>query len=395
MLVPPTPAKTLVDEGDRDRALADRRRDALDVAAAHVADGEHAGQAGFEQVRGARQTASRAAARSSGERSGPVLMKPFASSATQPSSQPVLANRAGHDEDVTGCRASRARLTQLSRQRHALESGRRLRGRRSRCGCAARSPDCPRCGGSGSATSLSASPADADQHVHAPAPSAARNTAACPAELPPPTTMTSFARAELRLHRAWRRSRRPRLRTARGSRSGGFRYSAPVAMITARAGTRRPSSISNAYGRRSQESCCARLSRSSDLRAELLRLRVGAAGELLRRRCRSETRGSSRSSSSSPPGRRARWTRAPGRRALPRRRRPPPPAPPGRRRRSRGRARCVWSIASLNPRQSAICWLVGLRSTTSPRQISTGTSSTPTWNRSSSSWTPASRSRSM
>ena len=31
-------------------------------------------------------------------------------------------------------------------------------------------------------------------------------------------------------------------------------------------------------------------------------------------------------------------------------------------------------MASLKPRHSAICWLVGLRSTTSPRQISTGTS---------------------
>ena len=37
-------------EGDRDRALADRRRHAFDVAGSDVADGEHAGQAGFEQM---------------------------------------------------------------------------------------------------------------------------------------------------------------------------------------------------------------------------------------------------------------------------------------------------------------------------------------------------------
>ena len=41
----------LVDERDRNRAFADGRRDALDVAAPHVSDGEDAGPAGFEQVR--------------------------------------------------------------------------------------------------------------------------------------------------------------------------------------------------------------------------------------------------------------------------------------------------------------------------------------------------------
>ena len=41
----------LVDERDGDRSFADGRRDALDVAAAHVADREDAGQAGLEQIR--------------------------------------------------------------------------------------------------------------------------------------------------------------------------------------------------------------------------------------------------------------------------------------------------------------------------------------------------------
>ena len=49
----------LVNERDRDRAFADRGRDALDVAAAHVADREDAGPARFEQIRRPRQRPSR------------------------------------------------------------------------------------------------------------------------------------------------------------------------------------------------------------------------------------------------------------------------------------------------------------------------------------------------
>jgi hypothetical protein len=40
-----------MDEGDGDRSFAHRRSDALDVSAAHVADGEDAGKAGLEKVR--------------------------------------------------------------------------------------------------------------------------------------------------------------------------------------------------------------------------------------------------------------------------------------------------------------------------------------------------------
>ena len=53
------------------------------------------------------------------------------------------------------------------------------------------------------------------------------------------------------------------------------------------------------------------------LRAELLRLRVARARRAPGPRCRSESRGSSRSSSSSRPVRPARSSRAPGRPALP------------------------------------------------------------------------------
>src|ERR1700732_3985535 len=43
--------QVLVDERDRDRALADARGDALDRAAAHVAGHEHARHAGLQQER--------------------------------------------------------------------------------------------------------------------------------------------------------------------------------------------------------------------------------------------------------------------------------------------------------------------------------------------------------
>ncbi len=58
------------------------------------------------------------------------------------------------------------------------------------------------------------------------------------------------------------------------------RYCTPVAMITARAGTRAPSSISIAYGLRSQLELGGAL-RDQHLGAELLRLGVGAPRQLL------------------------------------------------------------------------------------------------------------------
>ena len=79
----------------------------------------------------------------------------------------------------------------------------------------------------------------------------ARNTAAWPAELPPPTTIDFFTAAQLRLHecRAVVHARAFELRQVL---EGGFRYAAPVAMMTVRADTCASSSISMAYGFRSQ-----------------------------------------------------------------------------------------------------------------------------------------------
>src|ERR1051326_1611623 len=53
------------------------------------------------------------------------------------------------------------------------------------------------------------------------------------------------------------------------------------------------------------------------------------------------------------------------------------------------------SIASLNPRHSAISAVVGSRSITSRRQITSGISAVETWKWSRISWAIASRSRSM
>src|SRR5438128_10299091 len=51
--------ESLMDEGDRHRAFTPRRRDACDVASAHVADGEDSREAGFQQTRLARERPAR------------------------------------------------------------------------------------------------------------------------------------------------------------------------------------------------------------------------------------------------------------------------------------------------------------------------------------------------
>ena len=77
--------EVVVHEPHGHRALADRGGDALDRAAAHVARGEHAGQAGLEQRRlGALLAARRGV--------GPVRTNPLSSSATCPPSQPVYGS---------------------------------------------------------------------------------------------------------------------------------------------------------------------------------------------------------------------------------------------------------------------------------------------------------------
>ena len=79
-----------VDELHADRALADRRRDALDAAGAHVADREDARAGSSPAGTASARSGQRAAARSSARRSAPVRTKPLSSSATQPSSHCVF-----------------------------------------------------------------------------------------------------------------------------------------------------------------------------------------------------------------------------------------------------------------------------------------------------------------
>ena len=65
----------LMDEGNGDRSLADGGGDTFDIAAANIADREHAGQARFEQMRRPRERPMRRR-QILGDRSGPVLMNP-------------------------------------------------------------------------------------------------------------------------------------------------------------------------------------------------------------------------------------------------------------------------------------------------------------------------------
>ena len=126
---------------------------------------------------------------------------------------------------------------------------------------------------------------------------------------------------------------------------------------------RRPSSATR-RARGSQSS--ARASRDRDSRAEFLGLRLARAGERLARRCRSESRDSSRSSRCSRPARRAPRPRSTRCRAPPTPRRPPPRARPARRRprprRTPPRARSPRSARGT----SASRRFDGLRSTACP-----------------------------
>ena len=164
----------------------------------------------------------------------------------------------------------------------------------------------------------------------------ARKTAAWPAELPPPTTITSSPRAQLRLDvgRAVVDAGALELREVRQGQAAGTRRR--VAMMTVRAGTGGPSSISSGIGLAvAGEPPGALRDQQSGRRTSAPAYRPAPRAPAPR--CRWESRGSSRSSSSSPPGRPARSPPAPGRRALPTRRRRRPPAPRARRRRRPGR----------------------------------------------------------
>ena len=212
-------------------------------------------------------------------------MKPFASSATQPSSQPVLGTAPVMTKTWLMFSVSTAPGLVVP-PAHALEAVAALERRRSPCACAARSPGCPRCAESDSATC-----SRPDRRTGR---ACARAWPSAPGTRRPDRRSCRRRRRSLlrrrttALRRRSRRSTRPRLRTATGSRSASLRYSAPVAMMTVRAGTRGPSSISMAYGLRSHVEPRGAF-RDHDLRAELLRLRVRAAGELLARNAGRET----------------------------------------------------------------------------------------------------------
>ena len=73
----------LMYEGHRDRPFTHCGGYPFDIAGPDVADGEYAGQTSFEEM-GALVSGHCAAAKSSCDRSAPVLMNPLASSVTHP-----------------------------------------------------------------------------------------------------------------------------------------------------------------------------------------------------------------------------------------------------------------------------------------------------------------------
>ena len=102
-----------------------------------------------------------------------------------------------------------------------------------------------------------------------------------------------FAAAELRFHRRRAVVDAGALEPRRDSSAPASDTRRPVAMMTARAATRRPSSISTRVWLPVARQL-GRALRDHDLRAELLRLRVRACGELQSRDAGRESRGSSR-----------------------------------------------------------------------------------------------------
>ena len=121
----------LMDEGNRDRTLADGRRNTFDIAAPDVADCEHSGQTRFEEMG------------SPGERpmrGGQIFLRQIRPRLDESfrverdtATEPVGArNRAGHDEnvaDVVGLDARRSDRSASARVRDDYS----LRGRRFRC----------------------------------------------------------------------------------------------------------------------------------------------------------------------------------------------------------------------------------------------------------------------
>ncbi len=178
----------LMDHVDCDRTFTNSRGDALYVSGANVAYGKHARQAGLQQVGMALQcpTCLReiiGAEVIAGFDESPAIQ---GEAALQPSR---VRNCTGHQEDVP----DRAYLffSCLIVAPNARVPGQSLlRDRRAPSECAGQSPDCPQCAGSGTATSSAPRSRDLTRTWTLDA-VWERNTAACPAELPPPTTITS------------------------------------------------------------------------------------------------------------------------------------------------------------------------------------------------------------
>ena len=243
---------------------------------------------------------------------------------------PRVRHGAGHHEDVPDVVASRPRRSGR-RAIGRVRAGRSPPARRSPCACAGRSRDSPRCGESGSATSCRPGRARAPACGRV-----ARSTRETPRpgrrncrrrRRPPPRRRRAAPPS------ASRRSRRPRPRTSTGSRAPACGTRAPVAMMTARAADARAvvdlDGVRLAVARQPR-----RALGDHHLRAELLRLRVGAAGQLQPGDAgrKAQVVLDPRARSGLAAGRRS--TRARARRALRTRRRPRRRGPPVRRRRS-------------------------------------------------------------
>ena len=184
-----------MDQGDHRGAFADGAADALDRARAHVADREHAGHAGFQRRRG---LGRKAAAR----RVGPVSTKPCRRAPRR--SLRASRSRARRRRTGTRCAPARSSSAPLRRSRQVTPS-RPLPARRaarvsSVCGMQLDVGAWPRCGRSGSATCVAARPGPRTS-MWTLAACCDRNTAAWPAELPPPTSATSCCAHMLGLER--------------------------------------------------------------------------------------------------------------------------------------------------------------------------------------------------
>ena len=198
-----------------------------------------------------------------------------------------------------------------------------------------------------------------------------RNTAAWPAELPPPTTIDLLAAAELRLHGG--RGvvdalalealvvRHVELAVARAGRDDDG--AGPDRLLVVEA---QPVGLLVAVD-------AAHVTRDRKARTELLRLHLRAAGERLAGDAGRKAEivlDLRRLVPACPPGAMPSMTMVsqPFRGA----RRPRRRAPPGRRRRPRRRRRASGSIVSVSPSSSASAAVAGLRSTRSPGAITTG-----------------------